>query len=75
MRRLYPPRGYYVCECNDFRCTEPIDITGEEYDALPAGTFIVADGCETRPDAPVVETRKGYKVMAGPKYSVGGAKS
>ena len=66
----YPPRGYYVCECPDFNCHEPVSITADEYDALPVQTFIVVNSCEHPPDNPVVEQRKDYSVRKGVRYAL-----
>jgi hypothetical protein len=66
--KLYPPLGYFLCECHDFRCSEPVAISGEEYSALLPNTFVVADACAYAPDAPIIEQRNGYTVREGARF-------
>jgi len=62
---VLPPDKYY-CECDDFRCTEIIDIPDEQYRKLnKMGRIIISSNCG-RGVAPnkvsLIGTENGYTV-------------
>ena len=59
----YPPRGYFVCECDSINCFEHIAITPQEREALPKDSLIISDHCCRPPRLKVLEVRDGYRVL------------
>ena len=47
MNNRYPPRGFFVCECDDFRCAEPLPITVAQYNALKRTEYLLSKQCSS----------------------------
>ncbi|HEY4237956.1 MAG TPA: hypothetical protein VGM45_11565 [Gaiellaceae bacterium] len=59
-RELDPPftRVPYICECDDVRCREPVQLTATEYEHIreDGATFAIAPGHPS--DGKIVEERE-----------------